>query len=158
MLDQEHRQIAYISGPLWKNDARQRLNSHKKALAERRLKYNPVLYFEGNFQETSGVKGVNHLLAQPQEFSALVCGNDEMAAGAMDAMDAMDAIRTQGLQIPGDISIIGFDNLTFAHYTYPKLNTIDYPIYSMGKMSAQWVLKNAYKKTTSPLSIYFSHT
>jgi LacI family transcriptional regulator len=140
LIEQGHRDFAYISGPLWKTDAKDRFEGHKKALEEHNLSFNPALMYEGDFQETGGCKAMAALLDKGLPISAVVCANDEMASGAMGV------IREHGLDIPADLSVIGFDNVTFAAYLYPKLTTIDYPIYNMGIMSARWVLKTIYKK------------
>lgn len=138
LLEVGHRSLAYISGPSWKKDANERLAGHKRALSEFRVKVKPGLIVEGDFQENGGSRGMLQLLDRGIPFSAVVCGNDNMAAGAVDVA------RERGLSIPDDISVVGFDNLIFARYIYPKLSTIDYPIIDMGHMAARVVLKNVY--------------
>jgi LacI family transcriptional regulator len=139
LLDHGHRNIAYISGPLWKIDAKDRYLGHQQALAEFGLTCNEQLLFEGTFQEKAGSEGMTVLLNKNLPFSAVVCANDETAAGAMHAA------RDKGLSIPDDISIMGFDNVSLASYVYPKLCTINYPVWEMGSMAASWVLNNIYK-------------
>jgi len=141
VLDQGHKHIAYISGPLWKKDAKERYLGHQRALQESGLALSPSLSFEGDFQAEGGSQGMRHLLASPDAFTAVVCGNDEMASGAMDE------VRDQGLTIPGNISVQGFDNVGFSNYMFPKLSTVDYPVEAMGVMAARWVLKNVYNKS-----------
>jgi LacI family transcriptional regulator len=85
------------------------------------------------------MEGMTHLLKLRTKFTALICGNDEMAAGAMAA--ASD----NGLSVPDDISIVGFDNSAFCNYLSPKLSTINYPVKEMSEMAAHWVLKNVYR-------------
>ncbi len=138
LLELGHRELAYISGPLWKRDSTKRLMGHKRALGEFGLGLNEQLMFEGTYEESSGRRGMKHLLASGVPFSALICGNDEMAAGAMGAA------RDRGLTIPGDFSVIGFDNVPFTRYLYPELSSIDCPIEEMGRMAARCVLRDAY--------------
>jgi LacI family transcriptional regulator len=138
LLQQGHRDIAYIAGPLWKTDANNRYKGHLKALAEFQIQTNPRLLYEGNFQEEGGQKGIQYLLETGIPFTAVACANDEMAAGAMSAL------REKGRHIPDDISIMGFDNLVFSRYTYPKLSTINYPVAAIGRTAANWVLNNLY--------------
>ncbi|MEX2124102.1 MAG: LacI family DNA-binding transcriptional regulator [Woeseia sp.] len=140
LLELGHRDIAYISGPQWKKDANERLVGHKKALSEYGVRFNKNLMFEGDFHESGGSKGMAQLLQTGIRFSAVICGNDDMAAGAMDVA------RENGLAIPDDVSVVGFDNVNFAHFTYPKLSTVDYPMNDMGQMAARWVLKNVYEQ------------
>jgi len=138
MLVLGHRKIAYISGPLSKDDASGRLEGHKRALEEYGLKFDSRLWFEGNFQETGGSRGMDHLLACGLPFSAVVCANDEMAAGAFRVA------RERGRVIPDEISIMGFDNVFFAPYFRPQLSTMNNPVREMGQMAARWILKEVY--------------
>jgi LacI family transcriptional regulator len=72
------------------------------------------------------------------KFSALVCANDEMAAGAIVVA------RENKLVIPDDLSVMGFDNVFFTRYMYPALSTVNYPIDIMGRMAARCVLRDVY--------------
>lgn len=149
MIAQGHNQLAYISGPLFKQDATERLLGHKKALAESGLPFDEDLFYEGDFLTASGRIGFNKLIQKQNSFSAVVCANDEMASGAMKGA------RDHNLLIPKDCSIIGFDNVYFANYLHPELTTMNYPIKEMAKMSAQWILKNVYKQSDFNISNKF---
>jgi LacI family transcriptional regulator len=138
LLEQGHRDIAYISGPLWWGDARARLKGHQQALAEQGLAFDERLLVEGDYHESGGVQAMQELFERAVQFTAVACGNDEMAAGAMDV------VRTRGLSIPDDVSVVGFDNARWARYLYPKLTTVNYPVADMGAMAARWVLKHVY--------------
>ena len=135
-----HTDIAYISGPLWKGDAIQRLNGHKKALKEHGISFDETLCFEGDYFKESGIAAVESLLSKDKHFSAVVCGNDEMAAGAIVTL------RNAGLSVPRDISIVGYDDIDVANYLYPRLTTVKYPLKEMASMAARWVLKNVYNQ------------
>src|SRR6187401_1901951 len=138
LLKHKHKRIAYISGPLDWVDAKQRFAGHKRALAEAGIAFDERLLHEGDYHETGGSEALSHLLATGVSFSAVVCANDDMAAGAM--AEAHD----RGLKIPEQLSIVGFDDAPIARYVYPKLSTIHYPIADMSRMAARWVLKNVY--------------
>jgi LacI family transcriptional regulator len=138
LLELGHRSIAYISGPRWKTDSNERLAGHKRALGQFGVTFDDKLLFEGDFQEGGGTLGMSHLLETGIPFTAVVCGNDNMAAGAVDV------VRASGLTIPDDLSVVGFDNIVFARYIYPKLSTVDYPIIDIGRMAARLVLRNVY--------------
>ena len=149
LLQQGHRQLAYIAGPMWKSDAKDRYAGHLRAMAEYGVKVNPALFAEGDFQDSSGSRCMQQLLDSGLAFTALVCANDEMAAGAIETA------RQRGLNLPQQLSIVGFDNLILARYIHPKLTTIDYPIGEMGRMAARWVLKNIYQQQTIRLKNVF---
>jgi LacI family transcriptional regulator len=142
LLQLGHRQVAYISGPLNWADARERLAGHKRALAEFGLRLEPSLFREGDYRDEGGSRALGELLDQEVRFSAAVCANDEMAAGAMAVA------HDRGLAVPEDLSIVGFDNAPLSRYLYPKLSTVDYPIEDMSRMAAQWVLGNVYGDET----------
>jgi len=152
LLEQGHRNIAYVSGPMWKHDSQERYKGHQDALRNFGVTENAALFYEGDFQETGGVQGLKHLLEQQQPFSALVCANDEMASGAITVAHEV------GLDIPSQLAVIGFDNINFSHYTYPKLTTIDYPVAEIGQMAARWILKRVYQKPIQELQSVFSPT
>jgi LacI family transcriptional regulator len=140
LLRHKHRKIAYISGPLDWVDAKQRLAGHKRALAEAGVKFDERLLYEGDYHETGGQDALNALFAREIPFTALVCANDEMAAGAMAAA------HERGLDLPRELSIVGYDDAPISRYVYPKLTTVRYPITDMGRMAARWVLRNVYEQ------------
>ena len=149
LVEQGHRSIAYISGPKNKHDANERLVGHQKALAEGGLVFDPALCVEGDYKEEGGEAGMLTLLATGKTFTALVCANDQMASGAIAAC------LERGLQIPADLSVVGYDNVPFAKYIAPKLTTVNNPIHEMGKMAAFWVLKQVYQATDTAVNSVF---
>jgi len=149
LINQGHKQIAYISGPENKQDSNDRIEGHKKALAEANISFNKSLCFEGDFLTTSGQAGIHHFIEKKIPFTAIACANDEMASGAIKGA------REHQLSIPNDCSIIGFDNIFITEYLFPQLSTIDYPITEMAKMSARWILKNVYKNKSLTINNLF---
>lgn len=141
MINRGHKRIAYIAGPQFKPDAADRLTGHKNALLEFNIPFDEQLYFVGDFKETGGQNGLKHFMSLKQQFTALVCANDEMASGAMKYA------REHGYDLPKDLAIMGYDNVIFASYLYPTLTTIDNPVEKMGKMAANLVLRDIYKHT-----------
>lgn len=140
LIDLGHRDIAYISGPSWKKDSSERLAGHRRALDEAGIALDERLLHEGDFQETGGSEGMAKLLGSGVPFTALVCGNDNMAAGALEVA------RDEGLAVPEDVSVVGFDNVIFTRYMHPRLTTVDYPVVDMGRMAARWVLRHVYEQ------------
>ena len=65
------------------------------------------------------------------------------------------AAREAGRTLPDDLSIMGFDNVNFSHYTFPKLTTIDYPVGGMGEMAAQLILKRVYQQKVDAIQTVF---
>jgi len=151
-LEQGHRDIAYIAGPQSKADPQSRLLGHKRALAEYEIPFNQALYFGGDFKDIGGSAGIKHFIDTNQTFSALVCANDEMASGAMTYA------REHGLNLPQDLSVIGFDNVLFARHIHPKLTTVENPVYEMGTMAATLVLRDVYQKPAKQIKQHFQPT
>jgi len=149
LLESGHRQLACITGPLWKSDGQERLAGFRRALEEYGLSVDQRMVVEGDYEESSGRNGMEQLLQQKIPFTGLVCSNDVMAAGAIEIA------RKHGMAIPDDLSIVGFDNVFFTRYMHPQLSTIDYPIDKMGQMAARCVLRDVYGKTGQDIQCRF---
>lgn len=148
LIEKGHKSIAYISGPSRKVDAMERLTGHKKALVNGNIDIDNDLIFEGNFKEQNGIDGLQQLLSTGKKFTGLVCANDWMASGAMTCA------RDMGIRLPDDLSIVGFDDIVFAHHVYPKLTTISNPVYKMGEMAAKSILNRLYGEKNELKTLY----
>ena len=129
-----HRRIGIITGPQGFRSAHERRQGFVEALAAAGLGADPTLLAEGNYRFESGLVAGRHLLAQPSPPTAIFASNDEMAAGALHAA------RAQGLDVPADLSIIGFDDTAIAAHIWPPLTTVRWPIVEMGKAAARKLL------------------
>ncbi|MCM2972379.1 substrate-binding domain-containing protein [Larsenimonas suaedae] len=121
LIEQGHRQIAYIGGPLEKLPARQRYDGFFEAMAEAGLSVRPEWVIESNFEFEGGRLGMRALLACETLPSAVFIGNDAMAMGAMSEA------QLAGIDIPAALSVIGYDNCLYSAYLSPPLTTIDQP-------------------------------
>ncbi|MBS07756.1 LacI family DNA-binding transcriptional regulator [Alteromonas sp.] len=148
LLELGHKDIAYISGPTDKCDASLRLEGHKRALSEAGLPINPQLIFNGDYSEEDGKIGLLELMARDVPFTALVCANDWMASGAISCA------RDLGMSLPHDLSVVGFDDVVFAHHVFPRLTTVSNPIAEMAEMSAKYILNKVYGQTNN-VQLYF---
>lgn len=149
LLQSGHKKVACISGPLWKSDAKERHSGFLRALRDAGLDVNPSLVLEGDYGEESGRHCVRKLIDSGADFTALACGNDEMAASAIDEL------RLLGKIVPKDISVIGFDNVFFTRYMNPRLSTVNYPIDRMGQMAARAVLRDVYGQENIRIQNHF---
>ena len=148
LLELGHQDIAYISGPTDKCDASLRLEGHKRALSEAGLPINPQLIFNGDYSEEDGKIGLLELMARDVPFTALVCANDWMASGAISCA------RDLGMSLPHDLSVVGFDDVVFAHHVFPRLTTVSNPIAEMAEMSAKYILNKVYGQANN-VQLYF---
>ena len=128
-----HEAIAVIDGPD-DPDAKLRMDGIRVECSQRRIDLDPELIEVGDFNELGGYQAMVRLLDKPKDFSAVIALNDQMAYGAMLTLSEA------GLNIPGDISLLGFDDLPHSAYTVPPLTTISQPVNRIGAMAASTVL------------------
>jgi LacI family transcriptional regulator len=152
VLDNGHKKVGYVSGPELKEDSRLRKKGHLQALKESGIEIGSDLLFTGDFRETSGEDAVRHFFSGDKQITALVCANDEMALGAMNEA------RKLGIVVPDQLSIVGFDNVSFSRLLYPALTTINNPVKDMGRNAAFWVLKNVYQQKNLEIQNCFQPT
>lgn len=116
-----HRRIAFISGPVRLGAAQTRLRAFKKAQRRNLMAEHPQLIQEGNHRVDGGREAMLRILDSDARPTAVLASNDLTAIGAMGA------IHERGLSIPGNISVMGFDNILLSAYTSPSLSTINAP-------------------------------
>ena len=133
LIDCEHRHIAEISGPMYWHDAIARHKSWLATLERNGLAAGESI--EGDWTAESGYQAARMLLKRNSTFTAIVAGNDQMALGAMRAL------REQGLNIPGDVSIVGFDDIPEAAYFEPPLTTVRQDFAALGKQSVEYLVE-----------------
>jgi LacI family transcriptional regulator len=131
LLDAGHRRIGFINGEGWIEAAAERLKGYRQALSSRDIPFDPQLVREGDWQVSSGHAHAQALLALPEPPTALFCANDLMAVGAIEA------VRERGLEIPRQVSVVGYDDQDIARYTQPPLTTVLLPNYEMGHWAAE---------------------
>ena len=110
--------IAYIGGPENNEEALVRLAGYKEALAQHNIKFNPDLYYQGNFLPTCAKEAIRVLLDERKiKVEAIVCANDDMAVGVIDELKA------RSISVPGEIAVSGFDDVARAEFLNPALTT-----------------------------------
>jgi LacI family transcriptional regulator len=129
-----HKRIGYIAGPPGFRSAIERLAGFREALAARGVPFPSELVVEGGYTYESGVAGGEKLLALEPRPTAIFASNDEMAAGVYRVANRL------GLSIPGDVSIVGFDDGPLAARLLPSLTTIRLPIRELGRLAANKIL------------------
>ncbi|MBP8972359.1 MAG: LacI family DNA-binding transcriptional regulator [Anaerolineae bacterium] len=133
LIDQGHTAIAEISGPFRWHASRTRHKAWLDTLRANGL--TPGVSLEGDWTPASGFKAMQQLLDSSAPFSAVFCGNDQMALGVMAAL------QERGLCVPDDISIIGFDDIPEGAYFCPPLTTIREDYDELGKQSVEYLLE-----------------
>jgi len=126
LIDLGHRRIGFIGGRDGSTTAQDRLTGYRNALAQNGLMFDEQLVRPGAWNPGSGYQMARNLLKGKGKPTAIVSANDQMAFGAVKA--AKDA----GLSVPGDLAVVGFDNVPLSSYFDPPLTTVEIPIQDIG--------------------------
>jgi LacI family transcriptional regulator len=129
-----HQRIVHIAGPSTHQDAVDRRAGYTRALDQAGLQADEQLIVMGDYTEQSGLLAVQSLLRRAVLFSAIFAANDQMAYGARLAL------YRNGLRVPDDVSLVGFDDQPSSAYTAPPLTTVRQPTLEIGRAAAQAVL------------------
>jgi len=130
-----HRCIGYIDRPFDLPHSLDRVRGYRKALEEYKIEPQEDLIVRGGFSYEGGAKAMQILLKQKPIPTALLAFNDISAIGAMRA------IKDQGLSVPEDISVVGFDDIPQSSYTIPGLTTVHFPKYKMAEAVSKLLLE-----------------
>ncbi|MGH3154228.1 MAG: LacI family DNA-binding transcriptional regulator [Streptosporangiaceae bacterium] len=117
-----HRRIAFVSGPAELGSVQERYRGYCDALSVGGLDSSSQVRLSGQFTEQFGMSALPHLLAAASPPSAAFVASDYIALGVLSAAE------THGIRVPGDLSIVGFDDIRFAQYVRPRLTTIRSPV------------------------------
>jgi LacI family transcriptional regulator len=135
VMEKGHTRIAYCGGVRQNNErARTRLQGTQDALAEAGLAMPPRWIMEQPFTFDGGRSAVQRLCSSPDHPTALICGTDVQAIGAVFECQA------QGIAVPSQLSITGFDDIEFARFTIPPLTTVKVPIEEIGVRAAEKIV------------------
>ncbi|MFB0546346.1 MAG: LacI family DNA-binding transcriptional regulator [Anaerolineae bacterium] len=131
-----HRRIGMITNaPLQYTASQARLRGYGEALERHDLPFEETLVRYGDFTEESGRQAARELMEGPELPTALFVASDLVAFGAMAA------IQERGLKIPGDIAVVGFDDLSASTYIDPPLTTIRLPAYDLGRRAGEMIIQ-----------------
>ena len=129
-----HTRIAHITGVQGRADAQERYQGYLDAHREAGVTPDPELVVTGDFTDMQGLAAMQQLLHSGKPFTAVFCANDESALGARLAL------YQQGLQVPQDVSLVGFDDLPTSSFMTPPLTTVRQPVYEVGLYAAHTLL------------------
>ncbi len=134
LISKGHRKIAFISGQGTSLLTRDRENGYRAAMHKAQLGIEDGWVVEGNLSIEGAGTACSQLLNHPDRPTAIFCATDEMAIGCIHE------IRSQGLSIPEDISIMGFDDIRYARVMEPALTTVSQPARLIGERVAMRLL------------------
>jgi DNA-binding LacI/PurR family transcriptional regulator len=135
LIELGHERIGYIGDAAGFQSDTERFAGYRQSLALAGLPFLPELVAHGDGKPEGGARAMEKLLALNDPPTAVFCYND------MSALGALGAIHARGLNVPGDISVVGFDDIFFASFTRPLLTTIRQPKRRMGRLAMETMLK-----------------
>jgi LacI family transcriptional regulator len=144
LLSLGHRYIGFIRRTPSGATSSQRCTGYRQALEAAGVGFNPALVIESGPGQEAGSQAMRRLLAVSPPPTAVFTHNDVLAMGAMHA------IRSAGLSIPDDISVVGYDDTAPAAYLGPPLTTVRFPKEEMGRRAGELILRLAQHKDELP--------
>lgn len=146
LVQKGYHRIAYVSGALYSTTMLDRLEGFRKALKQFDLQEVPGYIQEGKQTLQSGYEAMRRLLSLPKKPEAILFANDQMLFGAMKALSE------EGLRVPRDCAVIGFDNVPLCSYFEPTITSIEIPKYELGQAATQLLFSLIKgEKTQTPL-------
>ncbi len=142
-----HKRIGYIAGPSSCSTSKERFSGYKKALIKSKIPFEEELVIGNGFNEEDGYKAMKRFFQLKELPTAIFCINDPAAIGTFKA------IKEKGLNIPDDISLIGFANLSPTEILEIPLTTVNQPKHQMGEVACKRLLEIIEKKDTKPKKI-----
>ena len=129
-----HERIAFIKGATDQAASALRYQGYTRAMKTHRLTIDKELVHQGDFRFASGVDAAHHLLSRRTRPSAVFASNDDMALGVLAAAHRL------GLNVPGDLSIAGFDDSTASGLVWPPLTTVRQPMDEMARVAVEMLI------------------
>lgn len=129
-----HERVGVVSGPLSFLSARERLAGFEEGAAGSGVVVDPELVVEGDYTFEAGLEAGRRLLSVPERPTAVFAANDEMAAGVLQTAQRM------GLSVPGELTVVGFDDFSIATHVHPRLTTVRIPTRAMGRLAVARLL------------------
>jgi LacI family transcriptional regulator len=152
LLGLGHRRIGFIQGHPEHASSVHRLQGYREAMRARNLTPRSSDLVPGFYTLESGMRAARELLGQPpaERCTAIFAGNDDMAAGCLAVAHEL------GIAVPGELSVVGFDDTYVAAMLQPPLTTVHQPIYDIGFAAANLLLKSL-REGEFPASVQLSH-
>jgi LacI family transcriptional regulator len=144
LLGLGHQRISFIRRTPSSATSSQRFTGYRQALEAAGLCFDPELVVESGPGQEAGYCAMQHLLRLPDRPTAVFTHNDVLAIGAIHA------IRSAGLSVPGDISVVGYDDTVVSAYLGPPLTTVKFPKQEMGERAAHMILQLAQQRDELP--------
>lgn len=143
-LSRGHRKLAMIEGKEGFKSSAVRKQGFIDCLLAHHIPLRSDYFVAGDYSIESGYRMMNALLELPEPPTLVFCGNDDMAIGAMNACYASQ------ISVPGQVSLIGFDDIVFAKFTNPALTTVRRPIADISELGTKKLIELMQEPETTP--------
>jgi LacI family transcriptional regulator len=138
LLERGHRKIAVIAGPVTSPDNVERINGFLDELASDGIDPGKMWIAASDFSPEGGYAAAAELLRSGTKFTALFCANDEMAVGALSRL------QEAGVKVPGQVSVLGYDDTPSAEFSAPRLTTVHIPWHDITQSGVNALLNRCY--------------
>ncbi|MBB1455624.1 LacI family DNA-binding transcriptional regulator [Pseudoalteromonas sp. SG43-5] len=151
LINQGHKKIAHIIGNNKQGVSRLRYQGYLDALRSNKITTPPEYIEQGSFTYQSGMEAAVKLLALDDKPTAIFAANDDMAAAVISIA------QQQGINIPGDLSVVGFDDTQLARSVWPRISTVKQPINEMAELSVSLLASGQYDNMSNLKSLELRH-
>ena len=134
LLGLGHREIAHLGGPANHPDVQERLAGYRHALEQAGIAFDAQRALQSDLNEAGGAQAMHRLLDSGCRFSAVFTANDQIAFGAQLVL------RRRGLQVPQDVSLVGFDDLNISAFMTPPMTTVRQSARDIGRIAVEGML------------------
>ncbi|MDN3919370.1 LacI family DNA-binding transcriptional regulator [Roseateles violae] len=141
-----HNRIAFITGSSYTGQSHERQRGYQDALKQAGIRPVKGLIVQGDFSQSSGFNAAQQLMALPKPPTAIFAANDSMSFGVMDAL------KERGLQIPGHVSVIGFDDIPASNHVYPRLSTVRQPLAEISTQAVRLIMRRIRPEAAQPVA------
>jgi len=135
IVEHGRRRILFLRGPVGQEDSYWRELGYRQAMAMHGVPFDPLLIAPGEFDRNVAGASIHRLIESGIEFDGIFTGDDEAAVGALESLAAA------GINVPEDVSVVGFDDQRMSPYLTPPLTTVRAPTDEVGREAAQQLLQ-----------------
>ena len=136
LIKNGHKRIAYFAGPEHSGHSMERINGYKRALMDNQININQDLIIRAGSYLLNGYQTGKEFLSNVENLpTAICCYNDLVAIGLISALEE------KGIEVPDQVSVMGFDNIDFSAYIKKPLTTIHQPVYDIGKVATELLME-----------------
>ena len=144
MIDCGYKKILHVSGPMTSKPAQERYSGYLRALKAKNIKPDKNHLISGTYTGEWGFNAVQELIRKDVSFDGIFCGNDLIALGALKAL------HSNNIDVPGQVGLVGYDDIYMAQMVSPELTTVRQPNYEMGYQAAEMLVSMIHGQDPKP--------